>query len=326
MSELFGIIPPQLIQEMLTAGYIPNGIPDHIKSNQYAPRISDTCYRVSATALPLQGESTSNLAEKTALYKHSLDQPLEVNHVYLIKLVEELALPKGIQASASPVKDFLLINTQIRLLADSCTAYDTLPKAYTGELWIEVIPRSFPLRLHPGDTLTQLRFFHGRNILTNTKQNNQNLPQEIQLDLWENAPLWEARCIPEKILDTAEHEAYLITDFFTPLASTQKILLKPDQFYLLQSLPFSQLPSDIGGEFFASPSLNQDFVTVKQYIEPYQTHIQIPIQTQKNPILIGHNQAIGRIWYEHFLSKPKQIFDQKNEILASTSFPHWFKT
>lgn len=325
MPEAFGIIPPQLIQDMLGAGYIPNGMPDRIKTNNYAPIISDICYRTIATAQPRQNESISDLIEKIALYKHPLDQPLEINASYLIKLSEQLALPKGIHAIATAVKDFNFINTQVRLLANGISAYDTIPKGYTGELWVEVISHSFPLRLHPGDALTQLRFFHGRNPLTAPEQKNQNLPQDIQLDLSSNATIWETNNTPQKILDTAQSNSYLFTDFFTPLACAQEIILKPDHFYLFQSLPFAQLSPNVGGEFFASPFLHQDLVTVKQCIEPHQGHIQLPIQTQKNPVLLRHNQTIGKIWYEHFLSEPKPFFEEKTKISKSTSFPHWFK-
>src|SRR5580765_7423764 len=48
-----------------------------------------------------------------------------------------------------------------RLLADRCGRFETVPQGYTGPLFLEIVPRGFPVRVRTGLPMCQLRFAMG---------------------------------------------------------------------------------------------------------------------------------------------------------------------
>ncbi len=53
-----------------------------------------------------------------------------------------------------------------RLVTEHGTAFDEVPEAYHGRLYLEVVPRSFPIKVRPDDSLAQARFTVGNPRLT----------------------------------------------------------------------------------------------------------------------------------------------------------------
>lgn len=58
------------------------------------------------------------------------------------------------------------LDVLVRLLADNSDSFDFLPADYDGNLFIEVTPITFPLVVHPGTCLSQLRLCRGRSVLS----------------------------------------------------------------------------------------------------------------------------------------------------------------
>jgi dCTP deaminase len=48
------------------------------------------------------------------------------------------------------------------VITANASAFDLVPRGYHGPLYLEVVPRSFPVRVRPGDTLAQLRLQIGQ--------------------------------------------------------------------------------------------------------------------------------------------------------------------
>ena len=53
-----------------------------------------------------------------------------------------------------------------RLLADNCGRFETVPPGYTGPLYLEIVPRSFPVKVRTGLSLCQIRFSDGHASLS----------------------------------------------------------------------------------------------------------------------------------------------------------------
>ena len=49
--------------------------------------------------------------------------------------------------------------------SDGNPRYDRISAGYQGELWCELIPRSFDIIIQAGETLNQAMFFHHRQVL-----------------------------------------------------------------------------------------------------------------------------------------------------------------
>lgn len=166
MTNRPGAIPYQLILEMMQAGYIENADEVAVQPSSLDLTLTDEVYRLRGSYLPRPGERVLDIANHGSLYHTTLDLPLEVGGVYNIKLQESLALPPGIRAASSNKSSSGRIDLRSRLLADGVPRFDSIPAGYHGSLWLEVVPKSFPVRLYPGDRVNQMRFFHGEARLS----------------------------------------------------------------------------------------------------------------------------------------------------------------
>src|SRR5690606_2238322 len=101
---------------------------------------------------------------------HALDLTngavLERNCVYLVPLLEALDLPDNVSAGANPKSSTGRLDVFTRVIGDRARGFDTLPQGYKGPLYLEISPRTFPVRIRTGTRLSQMRFRVGDSRLT----------------------------------------------------------------------------------------------------------------------------------------------------------------
>ena len=83
---------------------------------------------------------------------------LEHGCVYVVKLQETLDLPPSISAVANPKSSTGRIDVFTRLISDNSEAFDWVEAKYSGELFAEIFPRTFSIKVRTGTRLNQLRF------------------------------------------------------------------------------------------------------------------------------------------------------------------------
>lgn len=158
-----GILPSQWIRAAFQVGILQASQPlteQQIQPNSLDLRLGPPGFRVQCSFLPGE-EGLSRKLERFAWYDLVLDDEgvvLERNQVYLFPLVESLQLPKEISARANPKSSTGRLDIFTRLVTEFGTTFDEVPAGYCGKLYLEVVPRSFAVRLRPGDSLAQLRF------------------------------------------------------------------------------------------------------------------------------------------------------------------------
>jgi len=156
-----GALPAQRIKKMIEDGEILNADKKNIQPASIDLSISDEGYRIKGTFLPGKSESVRDIIKSESLYKINLDHPLEKNGVYLIRLNESLDLPRYKFAFSSSKSSTGRVDLQARTIVDGHSRFDNIPVGYKGELWIQVVPKSFLVKLNPQDKLNQIRFFSG---------------------------------------------------------------------------------------------------------------------------------------------------------------------
>ncbi len=156
-----GAFPVQTLHELKDGGFL------QIHENQIKPAsfdtvISDEIYHLPRGAFQVKkGQSIFEFAKDNSLIKdHSIQNPLEVGEAYLIKIEDKVNLMSGVYGYANPKSSSGRLDLHCRLLADCVGAYDTLPGGWKGDLWVLVIPKSFPIILNSGDSLNQIRLFN----------------------------------------------------------------------------------------------------------------------------------------------------------------------
>jgi dCTP deaminase len=103
-----GILPDRMIAALADAGAILPAYPftpDQVQPASLDLRLGDIAYRVRASFLPGPKANVAERIDDLKLHEISLSEGavLETGCVYIVPLIESLALPTTIAASANPV-------------------------------------------------------------------------------------------------------------------------------------------------------------------------------------------------------------------------------
>src|SRR5215831_13489993 len=139
---------------------------DQIQPASLDLRLGDVAYRVRASFLP--GRTTvGRRIDELKLHEISLTDGavLETGCVYIVPLLESLALPDDISAAANPKSSTGRLDVFTRVIADETRGFDRIESGYHGPLYAEISPRTFPVLVREGSRLSQIRFRRGQALL-----------------------------------------------------------------------------------------------------------------------------------------------------------------
>jgi len=184
-----GILPSQEIRELIANGKIRclTEIPDdQIQPASIDLRLGTIAYRVQASFLPGRSATLRNKIEELKIAEYDLSRPtlLETNAVYVVPLLESLALPRDIGGKANPKSTTGRLDIFTRLITDGGLEFEHVLKGYGGDLYVEIVPRTFPIIVTAGTKLNQLRFIRGNPPSTDGVL--EQLAEREQLVYYEN--------------------------------------------------------------------------------------------------------------------------------------------
>src|ERR1700759_45899 len=165
-----GILPDRMIAAMADDGLILPAYPfveSQIQPASLDLRLGDIAYRVRASFLPGPGATVAERIDELKLHEIPLGDGavLETNCVYIVPLLESLALPPEIVAAANPKSSTGRLDVFTRVIADGTRRFDMIGAGYHGPLYAEISPKTFPVLLREGSHLSQVRFRVGEAIL-----------------------------------------------------------------------------------------------------------------------------------------------------------------
>ena len=79
----------------------------------------------------------------------------------IVIIDQSLNLPENVFAFSSSKSSVGRVDLQTRLIVNGYSRFDSVPAGYKGELWLQIIPKSFLIKLNFEDKLNQVRFFTG---------------------------------------------------------------------------------------------------------------------------------------------------------------------
>jgi dCTP deaminase len=277
-----GVLPFQWLQHATDQGWITSSARP-LETNQFQPasldlRLGPVAYRIRSSFLPGQETVRQKLAS-LIMYELPLAPSaiLERGHVYLIPLLEALALPPFLHAKANPKSSTGRLDIFTRVLTDAQHRFDDVRPGYHGQLYLEVFSRSFTIKIHQGLSLNQLRLFRGSALLNDTAlsrlyadepllydDHNQPLPpQAVHLDSGlflgvdtignGNAIVGYKAKKNSDIIDLALVGHYDPVAFWEPLYRTthRPLILEPEEFYILTSKEKISIPPAYAAELVA---------------------------------------------------------------------------
>src|SRR5882672_5091979 len=161
-----GVLPYQSLRELARAREIFAVEP--IDPDQFQPasldlRLGHVAYRVRASFLPGAGATVLQKIEQFGMHEIDLSKGavLEKGCVYIVPLMEQLALSSRIAGIANPKSSTGRLDVFTRVIADQATVFDRIDAGYEGRLYIEIAPRTFSILVRKGSRLAQLRLRRG---------------------------------------------------------------------------------------------------------------------------------------------------------------------
>jgi dCTP deaminase len=161
-----GVLSSQEIRELINNGKIRSSVEvaeDQIQPASIDLRLGRVAYRVEASFLPNRTSTISAKIRSLLVDEIDLTSPalLTKGHVFIIPLIESLALPSNMSAKANPKSTTGRLDVFTRLMTDGSAEFEEIPSGYSGDLYVEVVPRTFPVMVRMGTKLNQLRFWRG---------------------------------------------------------------------------------------------------------------------------------------------------------------------
>src|SRR5690349_22639142 len=143
---------------------------DQIQPASIDLRLGEVAYRVRASFLPGARASVADKLRQLSMHQIDLTQGavLEKDCVYIVPLLEHLALRRRVSALANPKSSIGRLDVFARVITDQGTEFDRIREGYRGPLYAEISPRSFSVLARTGSRLVQLRIRRGSQIFRDT--------------------------------------------------------------------------------------------------------------------------------------------------------------
>ena len=339
-----GILPDRMIKALADDGGILPAYPfvrDQIQPASLDLRLGDVAYRVRASFLPGPGTSVGKRIDQIKLHEFSLEHGavLETGCVYIVPLIESLALPDDVAADANPKSSTGRLDVFTRVIADETRSFDRVAAGYHGPLYAEISPRTFPVLVTEGSRLAQIRFRRGRATLDeealralHTRERlidstDANLEDGIGVSV-DLSGIGPTRLVGYRakrhtaLIDIDRRGAYAVPDFWEPLTGREdkRLILDPDEFYILASKEAVQVPPDYAAEMMPfDPSGGEFRVNYAGFFDPgfgYEgaggrgARAVLEVRSREVPFILEHGQIVGRLVYEKMMARPQKLYGE----------------
>lgn len=333
-----GVLPDTALRRMIADGAIAAETP--IGEGQIQPasldlRLGGHAWRLRASFLAGRGQSVAARLADFEMHRMDLSQGavLEKGCVYLVPLMERVALPPGVEAVANAKSSTGRLDLLTRLVTDDGTEFDRLPEGYDGPLYAEICPRSFSVLVRPGMRLSQMRLRQGQAVLDDA-----GLAALHATDpLVDGTPLIDAglgfsvdlrpaegdlvgyRARPHSgVIDLDRIGAYDARDFWDELRTTEgRLILDPGAFYILVSREAVAIPPDYAAEMSPYLAMVGEFrVHYAGFFDPGFGHGAagrgargvLEVRCHEAPFALEHGQVVGRLVYERMAARPARLY------------------
>ena len=351
-AQARGVLPSQDIRALIAEGAISASEP--VEDRQVQPasldlRLGATAYRLQASFLPGSPSKVESKLESLSMVELDLSSTtvLEPGSVYLVPLMEKLHLADDIEAKANPKSTTGRLDVFTRLIADYGGEFERVPSGYSGPLYAEVMPRTFPVIVRPGQSLSQIRFIRKNPRLTTelTDRQTEDLDKEKHLIYLDDETPSKVRVRNgvelsvslhgnggreviayrgkrnARLVDLSKVDEYDINAFWDeiPACSDNRLILNPGDFYILVSRERVRVPPGYAAEMKPfDASVGEFRIHYAGFFDPgfgygangeiKGTRAVLEVRAHEVPFVIEHGQVVGRLVYSHVLDVPDKIY------------------
>ncbi len=340
-----GILPAQQLRELIETGEI--SATAEIPEKQIQPasldlRLGPKAYRVRASFLPGPGNRVMDMVDDLGMHEIDLEAGavLERGCVYIVPLLEHLRLGYRMTGFANPKSSSGRLDVFTRLIVAGAAAFDRIDAGHAGPLYAEIAPRTFSVLAREGDTLSQLRLRHGNPRTSDA--NLKRLHEEITLvhdDAGNRADIDQGIAVGVDLAGVdgetvigyrARRHAGLVDlrriahydplEYWEPIARARdsRLVLDPDDFYILASREAVTVPPDYAAEMLPfNPLVGEFRVHYAGFFDPgfgyagaagAGARAVLEIRSREVPFVLEHGQIVARLVYERLTARPDKIY------------------
>ncbi len=313
-------------------------------------RLGTKAYRIQAGFLPGKNRKVTECLEGLTMTELDLTQPqlFERGAVYLVPLQESVHLPHFIEGTASPKSSTGRLDIFVRLVTDNASIYDTVAPGYSGGLYVEISPLTFPIVLRAGDRLNQLRLRQGDVRVSDAdltelhkqvpllRQHTEGTENVMSQGLWISIDLhgqqsnshgdnpiigYRAKHHTQPI-DLARISGYDWSHFWEPItrSNSKPLILYPEEFYIFASSEGICVPPTHAAELVAYDTrVGEIRVHYAGFFDPGFGYVAagsphngttavLEVRAHDVPCVLEHGQPIGRFLYERLLQNPTTTY------------------
>ena len=336
-----GVLPRQQLKQAIKSKTISADEP--IDERQLQPssidlRLGNKAYRVRSSFLPHKKKVEEMLPE-LLMYDFDLTDGaiLEKGNVYLIPLMESLALPGDIRGRTNPKSSTGRLDIFTRVITDYSQRFEDIDSGYHGRLYLEVVPRSFTIKVQKGLCLNQLRLVRGNSSISD----NQLLTMHDEMPLIYGSGVFKAstsisngiyvgievhtenedRIIGymakknSRVIDLTGDDKYEVHDFWEPIKSPHEnfLILEPEEFYIFASKERVRVPMDCAAEMVefdaGSGELRTHYAGFFDSgfgdVEVEGTKAVLEVRPHDVPFRVEDGQPFFKLRYEKMAARPK---------------------
>lgn len=337
-----GVLPDSAIREMASTGAIrsePPIIQEQIQPASLDLRLGNVAYRVRASFLAPGGATVAERLASFTMHKIDLTDGavLEKGCVYVVPLMESLALPEDVSAVANAKSSTGRLDLLTRTITDGATEFDRIPAGYLGPLYAEICPRSFSVLVRPGMRLNQVRFRSGLATLddeallalhqicplvSGTPVISEGLGFSVDLKP-ASTTLVGYRAKPHTgVIDLDRIATYDAPDYWEEVHTTNgQIILDPGAFYILVSREAVTIPPDHAAEMAPYLAMVGEFrVHYAGFFDPgfgfapaggAGSRGVLEVRCHEAPFVLEHGQVVGRLVYEKMAALPETLYGRE---------------
>jgi dCTP deaminase len=347
-----GVLPAQRLREAIAQEWIVAGawrIPgESVQPASVDLRLGERAWALRCSFLPDSDSTVEQKVEDLAFEEIDLRDgaTLERDRPYLVPLIEELRLPDGIRAKANPKSSTGRLDVFTRVLTDRNHRFDEITGGYRGKLYLEVVPRTFAIRVKTGLALNQVRLLDGDGRLGDAQLIE--LHERVPLLFRDGEPLAQSslslgdglflsldasggrestvgyRAKKNSLpIDLTKVGALRWQDYWEPVhpEDKQRIVLEPEVFYLLLSAEGVRIPPSYAAEMLAyDPTAGELRTHYAGFFDPgfgysrertresVGSRAALEVRARDVSFMVEHGQPVCKLAFEQMSEEPDVLY------------------
>ncbi|WP_421775098.1 2'-deoxycytidine 5'-triphosphate deaminase [Gracilimonas sp.] len=372
-----GILPVQKLKLLHALGIISSDSNYPIQDNQFQPnsidlRLGEVAYRVRCSFLP-ENDSVEEKVEKLKMYEVPISDGavLEQNCVYIIPLLEELNLPESnntiqkglfngnkeksevklgtvenLSAKANPKSSTGRLDVFTRVITDYSHRFEEVTPGYRGKMYLEVVPKSFSIKVKTGQRLNQLRVRHGFEVLPDQDLLRVHAADPLLFDEQREPVSMEKIKVKQGLfmsvdlkgkkgdiigykakkhnnyIDLENIGHYAVEEFWEPIYAQQndQLILEPEAFYIFASKERIRVPAHLACEMMAYDTGSGELRThyagffdsgFGGSVEDQGARAVLEVRSHDVPFMIEDGQTMFSMQFEPNAEKPDFVYGEE---------------